>query len=325
MTEERGEWSPSLRSRIAFLESEIARARSGRAEVPVMGLERVHLGLDSDGSVSLRITCDPRSVSADDSSAAVRLVPTPSGYRIVVAPTAEHNAAVHFLEGVVQLLEAGHPPGDAGRAALKNWRDLLARPAGAPLGDVALVGLYGELEVLETILQLGGDLSHWTGWQRDHSDFRLPGLVIEVKSTTSADYRRVHIHGLRQLADPEDGSALLLVLRRLELSPDGRSVPDLTDAVIRLGVSRSVLLDRLSKVGYSEQHRAHYEQRRFVSQEVALRRIDEDHPRLTPSMLASVDLSSIDRIDYELNLNGHAESDLDDDLRTVVERHLESV
>ena len=39
-------------------------------------------------------------------------------------------------------------------------------------------------------------------------------------------------------------------------------------------------------------------------------------------MLAGVDLSSIDKIDYELNLNGDADADLDTDLDTLIARHL---
>ena len=174
------------------------------------------------------------------------------------------------------------------------------------------------------ILRHGGELDQWTGWNKDHCDFRLSGVVIEVKSTTSANYRRVQIHGLGQLADPEDGSDLILVLRRLESSPDGRSVPDLTDEIVGLGASRAVLLDRLSQIRYSEQHRTQYENVKFVSQEVALRRVDGSHPRLTPTMLAGVDLSGIDKIDYELNLNGDAVADLDIDLDGLIAEHLGS-
>ena len=316
-------WVPDLGSRVALLRSEINNGESDQLELPIAGTPvDCSVGMDSGGSLWVRIVCDGRSVSVDDRSAHVGFVVKPHSYRIVVASTAAESAAVHFLDEVVQLLRSGHAPGDAGRAALQNWRELLAHPAGAPLSESALVGLYGELVVLLMILRNGGQLDQWTGWNRDHCDFRLPGLVIEVKSTTSANYRRVTIHGLGQLADPEDGSDLILVLRRLESSPDGRSVPDLTEEIIRLGASRSVLLDRLSQIRYSEQHRTHYEQVKFVSQEVALRRIDDAHPRLVSSMLAGVDLSCIDRIEYELNLNGQAEADLQSDLDSLIAEKL---
>lgn len=323
MSETSKAWVPSLGSRLAILRSDLAKTGADHAEIAIAGTPvDCFVGLESGGSVWIRIACDGASVSVDDRSADVRFVVKPNGYRIIVASRAAESVSTHFLEEVVQLINAGQAPGDAGRAALQNWRDLLARPAGAPLSESALVGLFGELEVLEMILRHGGQLDQWTGWNRDHCDFRLPKLVIEVKSTTSANYRRVQIHGLGQLADPEDGSDLILVLRRLELSPNGRSVPDLTDEIVRLGASRAVLLDRLSRIHYSEQHRAQYEQLKFVSQEVALRRVDNSHPRLVPTMLAGVDLSCIDKIDYELNLNGQAQADLEIDLEGLLSDHL---
>jgi len=323
MSESTNPWTPGLASRAAVLQSKLDNSEHEGVELEIPDLTTpTLLGLDRMGTLWLNIDCDPRVVDVDDGSAAVRFDLRPNGYRVTVASTTSRSIAIHFLDEVVQLLGAGAPPGSAARDALRGWRELLARPAGAPLGENALVGLYGELEVLEILLANGGDLDSWFGWNRDHADFRLSGLVIEVKSTTSSDFRRVQVHGLAQLDDPQDGSPLVLILRRLEASPDGRSVPDLTDAIVRLGAPRSVLLDRLAQVGYLETHRSHYEQIRFVSQEIALRNIDSKHPRLVPSMLADVDLSSIDKINYELNLNGTADVDLDMTLDSLLQESL---
>ena len=220
---------------------------------------------------------------------------------------------------MIALLQDGHAPGDVALTVIQRWKDVLAASPGQQLSENALIGLFGELEILETILKEGGSLDHWTGWNKDHADFRLEGLVIEVKTTSSANYRRVSIHGLGQLDDPQDGSDLLLVLKRVESSPTGRSVPSIIEDLVKLGVSRSALLDALANVGYREEHRSHYERTiySFNSVEVAVRRIDDGHPRLVPSMLDGVDLSSIDKVDYTLNLNGDAEKD--DDLDSTVE------
>jgi hypothetical protein len=323
MTEPKKMWAPTVASQLAVLRSELDNTGSSHAELQVNDSPTTcHVGLDNAGCVWVRIDCDPTSVATDDRSAAVTFTITPRGYQVTVAPTTEATVSAHFLEEVVQLLKSRHSPGDAGRAALQAWRELLARSPGQPLSENALVGLFGELEVLEMILRRGGDLDSWTGWSKDHNDFRLRRLVIEVKSTTSANYRRVRIHGLGQLDDPEDGSDLILVLRRLEPSPDGRSVPELTDAIVELGASRAVLLDRLTRLHYFEQHRSHYESYRFVSSEIALRKVNEDHPRLIPSKLVAVDLGCIDKVDYELNLNGHPEADLPGSLEAVLADYL---
>lgn len=305
--------------RLAVLRSELRKPGADRVELPLdEGPTPCSLGIDIDGSIWMRVTCDPASVSTDDGAAAVKFAVLTAGYRVTIAPNVDGYVVEHLLEEMVHLLIEGHPPGDVGRTALQNWRELLARPAGSPLGKEALVGLFGELEVLALILRNGGSFDHWTGWHHDHCDFRLPGLVIEVKATTSANYRRVRIHGLGQLADPEDGSALILVLKRLEASATGTSVPDLIETIVRLGTRRSLLLERLSHLHYSEEHRARYEDFKFVSAEVAIRSIDGSHPRLVPSMLAGVDMSCIDKVDYELNLNGDAARDLPTDLDTIV-------
>lgn len=322
MSDQSAAWKPDIGSRLAVLRAELGKPNTDRVELPIPESPiECRIGMDIQGSVWIRIFCDPKSVTTDDQAAAVRFTMAADGYQVALAPQSAEVVVEHLLDEMVQLLIVGHLPGDVGRTALQNWRDLLARSPGRPLSEDALVGLFGELEVLASVLRHGGQLGHWTGWQYDHCDFRLPGLVVEVKSTTSSDYRRVRIHGLGQLADPEDGSELILVLKRLESSPTGRSVPDLVEEIVRLGVSRSKLLDQLSNLNYSDQHRALYDSSRFTSIEVALRRVDFSHPRLVPAMLEGVDLSSIDKIEYELNLNGDAEADLSTDLDTLIRDH----
>jgi hypothetical protein len=318
-------WTPDAASRLAVLRSSLEKPDTDSVEIEIPGTPvTCHLGTESGGSIWIRIACDPNSVSNDDRAASITFAITLSGYKITVLPDAPETVICHLFDEMIQLLKDGYSPGDVGRAALQNWRDLLARPPGGVLSDNALVGLFGELEVLETLLHQGGNIDYWTGWNRDHQDFRIPGLTIEVKTTTSANYRRVRIHGLGQLADPEDGSDLILILKRLEPSPVGRSVPEIVDSIVQTGASRAVLLDRLSRVGYFEQHRASYSNRKFFSSEVALRTIDASHPRLVPSMLSAVDLSSIDKIDYELNLNGDADADVSEPLEDVLSRYLEA-
>ena len=314
------QWTPNIRSRLTFLRMELGRIGGPSLEIKLPNIPiNCFLGVDTGGRAWIRIECDPLSVSRDDQAAAVRFEVSTDGYMVGVEPEVNDFVIAHLFEEITQLVRDGHPEGDAGYTALQAWRELLARPAGAPLSETALVGLMGELDVLQLVVGAGGSIEFWTGWIKDHCDFRLPGLVIEVKSTLSASYRRVQVHGLRQLADPEDGSELVLVLRRFERSPDGRSVPDAIEDLVKMGVSRSTLLSHLADVGYSEAHRSQYDALRFVSHEEALRQINDTHPRLIPEMLEGVDLSCIDSIDYELNLNGTAEADLNTTLGDLIE------
>lgn len=323
MTRNSGTWRPGVASLVANLRPTLEATPHGSESVVPDTPGEVRVGADLEGSRWLRIFCDPRSVSHDDRAAAIHFQNTADGYKVVVDRSIDDQTAFYFLENIIHLIRSGHSPETAGRAALQAWATLLARAPGRPLSESKLAGLYGELEILETIIRLGGDLTAWTGWNMDHNDFRLPGLAIEVKATTSPNYRSIKVNGLRQLADPQDGSVLILVLRRLESSPDGRSIPDLVASLIALGVPPSELMGNLTNVGYFSQHEPSYANHRFVSQEIALRRIDDEHPRLTPDLLESVvDLSCIDRIAYELNLNGDPEKDLITSLDEIVRDHL---
>ncbi len=326
MSETEARWSPGVRYLLADLVERMEKENLSSGELQVLNDPAVALiGRDISGNKWVRIECDREEVAMDDLTALVSFKRDARGYLVIVNPNAPEKPGVRFLEEIVDLLVDGCPAGEAGKKALQGFRDLMAKPPGAPLEEHRLVGLFGELEVLETVLTLPeGKLEHWTGWERDHCDFRLPGLVVEVKSTLSADYRRVQIHGLGQLADPEDGSDLILALRRLERSPEGRSVPELAEAIIKLGASRFELFNNLADVGCFEQHFAEYEERKFVSQEIALRRIDEAHPRLTPEILAEVNRSQIDRVNYELDLNDERDSDLDMTINELLADHLQA-
>lgn len=314
-------WTPGVESLLVKIDEETG-SQAGELSVPNI-MPDSFVGGDPTGRRWLRIVCDPRGVAADRETAAVRFEILSNGYRVVVHEGVEQSIISSFFDEMVRLLGEGEAAGSVGHTAMRRWRELLARPPGPRLTEKQLAGLFGELEVLNMIVEREGSLDAWTGWKSDQNDFRLAGLAIEVKATLSADFRRVRIHGLSQLDDPQDGSDLVLVLWRLERSPEGTSVPDLIDGIVAHGVSRPELIEMLSEVGYSDQHRPHYESFTFVSDEIVLRRIDEHHPRLTRSDFDDMkDLSKLDRIEYDLDLNGDDEADLDQDLGELLDATL---
>lgn len=321
MSEPAEAWSPGIRDRVAMIRDEADKNPGMRVTNNPPEHPEVDLGVEPDGGLFIFLRCHRDDVITGSSSARVTISARPDGCLVTIQPPVTDWTAGSFLEEVFARLDEGQEPGGVADAALSRWGDLLAKPAGPRLGSTQLAGLYGELEILERILRSGGSLDSWTGWQMDSVDFRLPGLSIEVKSTVSADYRRVRIHGLGQLTDPLDGSRLVLVLRRLELSATGRSVPELIDALVALGADRPSLLESLYEVGYSEAHREDYLDRRFVSEVVALRDIDPQHPRLTMEMVRATDLQAIDRVDYVLNLNGTETGDIDIGLNELIGQH----
>ncbi|MEE8600784.1 PD-(D/E)XK motif protein [Euzebya tangerina] len=316
------EWLPDVRDRLALLRSDASRHPGHTVTVAPPDQPGTMIGITSAGTLFLDIDCRPSDVATNVSSARVKIGSTEQGCRVTIDQNVSDWTAGSFLLEVFARLSQNQPRGRVADMALRRWADLVSRPAGPRLGDRELAGLFGELEILELAMERGALFDHWTGWRREAVDFRFPGLVVEVKATLSPNYRRVRIHGLEQLADPLDGSPLILVLRRLQLSPEGRSLPLLTDSLVDLGADRAALLGALHNVGYSEAHRTDYEATRFISEVVALREISADHPRLTPAAARDIDLQAIDRVDYVLNLNGTDQDDMNISIEELFDEHL---
>lgn len=110
------------------------------------------------------------------------------------------------------------------------------------LSDEALLGLAGELVILEGLLSaaprgaVGMVVSSWFGWRESRRDFELGEVGVEVKTTT----RTVSAHrvqGVHQV-EPVSGAEDLLILASVgaEWVPDGSAnaytIPSLVDSVV---------------------------------------------------------------------------------------------
>jgi hypothetical protein len=142
------------------------------------------------------------------------------------------------------------------------WRALFA--GGGPRMTIKqLAGLYGELQVLERLLQHSATaLDRWRGPLGEPHDFVSPTLDLEVKTTLSDEDDVVHIHGLEQLSAPAGGELRLAHLRVESPSADGDSLGDVIDrlrAVDRLGK----LPGPLAAVGYEDEERHAYSELTF--------------------------------------------------------------
>ncbi|WP_130617170.1 PD-(D/E)XK motif protein [Dyella amyloliquefaciens] len=118
-----------------------------------------------------------------------------------------------------------------------------------------VVGLYGELWVLELILKEGiSSVDCWIGPQKQSHDFRLGSLELEVKTTTSNV--RVHtIHDLNQLRpSPEHRLVLVSLTLGSAGSGVGRSLDELISdvrlIVTKDAVSSSMFEQMLKTSGY---------------------------------------------------------------------------
>ncbi|MBW0272948.1 hypothetical protein ATM97_22950 [Nocardia sp. MH4] len=203
---------------------------------------------------------------------------------------------------------------------LDRWRALFLNP-GPPLGPQQIAGLFGELIVLERLLERDGGASRlWTGPSGYRHDFATDLGAVEVKVSTGHDGREVRIHGLDQLEPPVDG-ALGLVWFRLESSAhDGIGIVELVKRVLDLADDESEVLSLLATVGYRAADNDHYAHVRFSIDEQRWYNVDIAFPRLTTVDLAAAAVSTnVRNVDYTIDLSGEVPAPMDAD---DVERHI---
>lgn len=111
-----------------------------------------------------------------------------------------------------------------------RWKTLL----GNVTSNTETYSLTGELTTLEYLLQNNKQAS-WTGIENGTHDIETPDNSYEVKSTISRYGYEITISSIYQMK--KAGQNLNLIFCRFEQSSLGRSLDDLINSLIRLGMS----------------------------------------------------------------------------------------
>jgi len=193
-------------------------------------------------------------------------------------------------------------------ARILAWQSFMQSNSPRVLGPEAEVGLAGELEVLNALLDAGMKPAYvvhsWQGPRRGLHDFALQSGAIEVKSTTAQDSFPARISNLDQL-DDATVNPLFLAAVKFKLTSAGRSLPERVNRLrMRLGEDYSMRADldsRLVQAGFLDDASDHYV-RRFEIASLGLLRVNEGFPRLTSGSVPS----QIRHAAYELNLDAVA-------------------
>ncbi|GAB2904954.1 PD-(D/E)XK motif protein [Streptomyces heilongjiangensis] len=216
-----------------------------------------------------------------------------------------------FTELCVDVLEAatGLPenPLKALYRVLDRWKALFQTQE-APLGPEQLAGLFGELILLNRLLERDSSAHRvWRGPEGHRHDFSTGGTAVEVKASTASEGRRPQIHGLDQLEAPDGGELFLLWLRlqRTTVSGSGAGVVELVNRMLRLCDDEGALLELLAQVGYRPADADRYHDARFVIGEEQWYCVGPGFPGLTNAALvaAGVPISIMD-VEYTIDLSG---------------------
>ncbi|OAH13400.1 PD-(D/E)XK motif protein [Streptomyces jeddahensis] len=216
-----------------------------------------------------------------------------------------------FTELCVDVLGAAEElpenPVKALYRVLDRWKALF-RTQGTPLGPEQLAGLFGELMVLNRLLETDSSAHRlWRGPEGHRHDFSAGTIAVEVKSSTAREGRKPRIHGLDQLEGPEGGTLALAWFRLhpTTVNGSGPAFVELVDRALRMCDDEGALLELLAEAGYRPSDADRYRDVRFVIGEERWYRVDPGFPGLTGQALvaAGVPVSVLD-VEYTIDLSG---------------------
>ncbi|MDR3515785.1 MAG: PD-(D/E)XK motif protein [Azospirillaceae bacterium] len=220
---------------------------------------------------------------------------------------------------VLGLLEASGHVGDdrlfplfVGR--IRAWQEFMEKGRDGVLSAESEVGLFGELTILNRLLDVGvpaaAALDCWQGPMDAIQDFEIGPGAIEVKATIAAVGFPATIGSLEQLDDAVR-QPLFVAGVRLTLDETGLNLPGLVAAVrekVREQIDSTALLDsRLLRVGFFDAFSERYV-RKFLHVRTRLLPIDAGFPRLIrgavpPAVTKAryvVDLDLVNSVDADL-------------------------
>lgn len=268
-------------------------------------------GVDSESRRHLLIPLLPGEAASTNTKGRgvqlARLKHGPTAYLTVLCLLPElHQVFTQFCRELIDTVGDTASPAREASLALDRWRALFsdAERRGL-LSDEALIGLLGELIVVERALGAGApaDLRFWVGPLKQIHDLRSPSHAIEVKASLVREGRIVPISSVDQLQEPT-GCNLVLAHIRLDPDPAGFSLPELVDRLLTAGADHHELMKRLHDTGVTAPDLSAYASRTFRISEVRAYDVLADaFPRLLRSSFASGDIpAGTLRISYSIDL-----------------------
>lgn len=225
---------------------------------------------------------------------------------------------------ISRRLYGGAPPARAVHGGIQDFRALLKEEAEPEVPLEKLIGVLGELIVLQQICEVDLDgVDAWTGPYDQRHDFRQGVSAFEVKTSSRADATKVSINGIEQLLPPQGGD-LTLVHVRMERSAAGElSLESLRDKLLATGVDMSALDDRLAQLDCPDPLAAEWNRVKFHLEGVAAYEVVPGFPRIVRTSFAGDTLPpSVSGISYDIHLDQAAQWKLGKDQFTSAIRRL---
>jgi hypothetical protein len=190
---------------------------------------------------------------------------------------------------------------------LEKWKSMLSLDTEKVMSLNSLIGLFGELLLLDHLVNVKKitALDNWVGPNGNRHDFEFSHHSIEVKSTTIKNGNEIHVSGVTQL-EPYPGKSVAILRIRLEIEPNGISVPELIKKMKEAkSLNSEKFSEKLAKYGYQEAKEKLYTEICFQPIEFQIIPVNSKFPRITAKSLLEIDPTArIKEIDYTVNVAG---------------------
>ena len=231
-----------------------------------------------------------------------------------------NNTFLLFAEKLVEDLEESIRPSIALKNFIKHWEEFFHKVKKKKLTDEEITGLYGELSLLNDLIDKYGVSTNvvkwWNGPLKDPGDFliELPDRKINCEVKTSAlSYDRASIHGLKQLQDSELTESFLCLqkvhLQKVREPSSKHTLIDLLETVrSKLATDQyaiSAFEELLEMIAvFDDEHITHCRLAIFQDRARQWYVIDKDFPAITSLSVPEAIRQRVENVRYELNLAG---------------------
>jgi hypothetical protein len=236
-------------------------------------------------------------------------------YIDVVCLDKDGNEAFDLLcrDIIKSLTKQSEQPAILIKKIIWKWRKFWSNIPKNILSGEEVVGLFGELLFLlnwvTKYVNYAEAVKRWRGAFGSRHDFEWEGRAVEVKTTTSTRGHLHRINGIDQMEPPDGGKLYMFSVVVREEASAINSLPNMVNNLRNKFAEDFDALDKLDsaliQAGYLTSHEEDYREICFDIIEQKIYEVKENFPKLTISDFLNGLPSGIEKVEYEINLNGY--------------------
>ena len=199
---------------------------------------------------------------------------------------------------------------DATLKTINKWKYFTSDKNNELLSTEKQIGLIGELILLNRII--GDSVHNINCWVADSQpiDFSIQNNLIEVKTTLKDKHSHI-INGLDQMKIIKDKSKYILSILVKKSDIKTKNTLNLINCIEQIENKitedpeiQEIFYSKLKKVGYNEINRGKYNDYNFLIIDKLFYEVNENMPKITSDSFTSPLNSRINKITYNLDLDG---------------------